>query len=373
MRYDLLIGLQKFCRPIILLSFFILLINCTHQKHSAPEKISIVWIDNRATGLSISGHQILGIPVDSLRLLVQVRLASPTSETPISGDYDVSNDELVFRPLIPFTRGLRYAVYARGKLLGEIEITQATEEPELIVMYPSTDTVPENLLKIYLVFDRPMVEGHALRYVSLVDKKGDTLRNVFLELHPELWNQDGTILTLWLDPGRIKRDLQPNKLLGPPLVNGQQYQIVVSDKWPGIRGTTLRKPYAKNLVVSVRDTLSPAPKGWIFIPPHEGTSEPLAINFGESLDYMLLQNCITLTDSLGNAVRGTIQVSNQEKNFKFIPLKPWMRGLYKIRIESKLEDLSGNNLSRPFDRDLTKNAGETASNKFVELEWRVDE
>ena len=39
----------------------------------------------------------------------------------------------------------------------------------------------------------------------------------FLDLQPELWNAEGTVLTLWLDPGRIKRDLIPNKELGIPL------------------------------------------------------------------------------------------------------------------------------------------------------------
>jgi hypothetical protein len=198
------------------------------------------------------------------------------------------------------------------------------------------------------------------------------LRSTFLELHPELWNQEGTILTLWLDPGRIKRDLQPNKLLGPPLVNGEQYEIIVSGKWPDVQGATLGKSYNKKMVATKRDSLSPSPSHWKLNLPRAGTNEPLGINIGEPLDYMLLQNSITLVDSAGTSVSGVIQISYGEKNFNFIPSTLWLQGQYRLQIASKLEDLSGNNLNRPFDRDLSRSAGNDSSKDFVELEWRID-
>ena len=37
------------------------------------------------------------------------------------------------------------------------------------------------------------------------------MKSIFLELENELWNPEHTQLTLWLDPGRIKRDLIPNQ------------------------------------------------------------------------------------------------------------------------------------------------------------------
>ena len=77
--------------------------------------------------------------------------------------------------------------------------------------------MPENLLKIYLRFSHPMREGQSDKYISLIKNGKDTLPDVFLNLQPELWNEDRTVLTVWLDPGRIKRDLQPNLKLGNPL------------------------------------------------------------------------------------------------------------------------------------------------------------
>ena len=55
-----------------------------------------------------------------------------------------------------------------------------------------------------------MEEGRSTRYVVLVKEGVDTLKGTFLDLQPELWNDDATELTLWLDPGRIKLDLIPN-------------------------------------------------------------------------------------------------------------------------------------------------------------------
>jgi hypothetical protein len=35
-------------------------------------------------------------------------------------------------------------------------------------------------------------------------------------------------------------------------------------------------------------------------------------------------------------------------------LEEWRKATYLLQVETKLEDLAGNNLLRPFDRDVTK-------------------
>jgi hypothetical protein len=368
---EALIGLQNLCKPVIFF-LFLLSIKCTGPKDNTSERISIIWNDGRATGLSISHAILREIPNDSIRVLVEVKLAGESGQIPISGEYTFQQSKLIFRPLIPLTRGMRYAIFARGQLLGEIEIERSTEVPELLAIYPSQDTIPENLLKIYLVFNIPMVENRSLQYVSLADREGNILPNTFLDLHPELWNEDGTILTLWLDPGRIKRDLQPNKSLGPPLISGEQYQVLVSAEWPDVQGATLGKLHAKNLIATSRDTSSPEPLKWKLYLPKAGTNQAFEANLGEPLDYMLLQSTIRLVDSGGSNVHGTTQISDKEKKFVFIPAKPWSSGKYRLEIETILEDLAGNNLNRLFDRDITKSGGEQVAKKIFELEWRVD-
>jgi hypothetical protein len=192
---EVLTGLLNPCRPVIF-SLFWLFDSCTEPKENTSERISIIWKDGRATGLSIADSRLREIPNDSLRVLLKVRMAGSNAETPITGDYVFQQNEIVFTPLIPFTRGMRYPVFFRNDMLGEVEIERSTEIPELIAIYPSRDTIPENLLKIYLVFNRPMVEGRSLQYVSLVNHEGKISQNTFLDLHPELWNAEGTILTL---------------------------------------------------------------------------------------------------------------------------------------------------------------------------------
>ena len=144
-----------------------------------------------------------------------------------------TSDFATFKPLIPFTRGLRYRVTVNNKTIGIIEIppAPASDEAKVIAVYPTLDTIPENLLKIYIEFSKPMREGEALQHLVLIKNGKDTLQSTFLDLDPELWNNDRTVLTLWLDPGRIKRGLQPNLAMGPPLTRGNKYTLIVKQEW----------------------------------------------------------------------------------------------------------------------------------------------
>jgi hypothetical protein len=69
-----------------------------------------------------------------------------------------------------------------------------------------------------------MMESRSAGFIKLVKNGTDTLHDAFLDLQPELWNEDRTVITLWLDPGRIKRDLQPNLKLGAPLQQSEKYR-----------------------------------------------------------------------------------------------------------------------------------------------------
>jgi hypothetical protein len=56
---------------------------------------------------------------------------------------------------------------------------------------------------------------------------------------PNLWNKEATALTHWLDPGRIKRDLQPNQRLGNPLVFGEHCTLVVDRRWKNVAAISM--------------------------------------------------------------------------------------------------------------------------------------
>ncbi|AUD07144.1 hypothetical protein CWM47_03155 [Spirosoma pollinicola] len=339
---------------------------------SSPEEtgIKIRWHEKRAVALSIPGQLLGPISANSMGQQLSVRLAN--RETAILGSFRQESDEVIFTPLIPFTRGLQYSVWLNGKRVGDTSIPtlEADDKPELLAIYPLQDSLPENQLKIYLYFSRPMREGQSQKYVSLVKNEADTLPGVFLNLQPELWNAERTILTLWLDPGRIKRDLQPNKKLGTPLQAGNHYQIVVSDAWPDQQGATLRKSTTKVFVTTARDSLSPKPVKWKVHAPLNRL-KPLDVSFGEPFDHGMLTETLHVFTEKGSVVKGKWQLQDEERKANFTPAGGWTSGTYILRIESRLEDLAGNNLNRPFDRDLTRNDGSLTAEPFIDIHFSV--
>jgi hypothetical protein len=334
------------------LIFCFWLVGCS----GGPDKnnsVSLQWEDGKATAVTIPRKLLAGVPADSVVKLLQVHLAGKQA---ILGEYNTTDDAVIFRPLIPFTPGLNYLVTLNGKTVGEVAMPapDPNDAPTVVAVYPETDTLPENALKMHVRFSKPMQEGQSLKHISLIRNGRDTVAAVFLELQQELWNDDRTVLTLWLDPGRIKRDLQPNITMGPPLRQGEHYELIVQKDWRDAAGGSLVKPFQKNFVVGVRDSVSPDPAKWTMYLPNAGTRYPLTIQLHEPLDYILLINTFRVVDNTNNTVPVNIIIQQNERELSFMPVADWKPGKYVIEIESRLEDLAGNNLTRLFDNDLSK-------------------
>jgi len=364
-----MMSLQQTCKLII---FYLLLFYCScKNSESKSGKVSVIWKDDRAVGVSIPKDVIENIPPDSVQKYVEVRIAKHREHPGIAGTYQLTTTELVFEPIIPFTRGMSFEIFVRNHLVDHFNIEAVNGTTTLLSIYPRIDTVPENLLKIYLLFSHPMSEGHALDYVSLKNDQGDSLPQSFLNLRQELWNDDRTILTLWLDPGRIKRDLHPNKLLGPPLQKGHRYQIIVAANWPDQQGRLLEREYVKKILVASRDTISPTVKDWTIIAPHSLTKDSLVLDLHETLDFFLLQHSISCVRADNRVLRGMVSVSVNASKFVFKPQDPWIPGHYKFRVESRLEDLAGNNLNRPFERDMSDKKASQTEKAYYEKEFVI--
>lgn len=319
------------------------------------DKITIQWKDNKATGVFIPKHLIGNIGPGSFDM-IEVSLVTGQNPVPILGNYNTENNAVLFQPLIPFTRGLHYDIRLKGEQIARFEIPPAdpANAPALSAIFPSQDTLPENLLKIYLHFSRPMREGQSGKYIVLVKNNMDTIRGAFLDLQPELWNENRTVLTLWLDPGRIKRDLRPNQLLGAPLQKNAAYQITVSSEWQDETGGKLLKNYTKNFVTNERDSLSPKPSLWKTKSPKASTTQPFKVYFQEPLDHSLLTETLSIQTEKGEHISGKWQIGLNEKTALFVPDQIWKPGKFKLQIEPRLEDLAGNNLARPFDRNISR-------------------
>ena len=349
-----------FCSLVFL--YTVIFLGCKSEvTDKQPElPITIKWENGKAVSFEFAKAQLLNDISD-----LELSLTSADTINPILGDFMTKGDSITFKPLIPFTPSLEYGLYKNGKAIGSIRVPlpKSYNAPYVSAIYPSNDTVPENLLKMYFFFSEPMQQIRSLDYIKVVNKNTLDTVDVFLELQPELWNANNTRLTLWLDPGRVKTDLIPNKTKGLPIVMGNTYELLVLQEWKDERGFPLSKTTSKIFFVSERDRKKPNLEEWKVAVPANNSRNELKIFFNDVLDAVLLQETIVISNADGTQLQGEFLLSNEEKEIRFIPEKEWISGTYIISVEAKLEDLSGNNLNRLFDSDLTSD--EVRTNKEV--------
>ena len=292
--------------------------------------------------------------------------------TPVMGNVQVKDESrLVFIPIWSFTPGVEYQVTWKERTVGEFSIPLRSGAVPTATIYPSTDTIPENLLKLYLVFSEPMREGKSYDYLHILEG-ADTLQGVFLELQPELWNNDRTQLTVWLDPGRIKRDLLKNREMGVPIREFSDYTIIVSSKWKSRIGISMSKDIIKHYYTVEADRKIPDHGAWRIIAPQANSKDTLVINFGEPLDYSLASTTLTVSRN-GVEINGSSNLTHGESTWKFWPESSWKRGSYSLTAESRLEDLAGNNLVRLFDTNLEESKSSiTIKGKNIVVPFKVE-
>jgi hypothetical protein len=348
---------NRLCITHSLLFFCTLLLFSCKQEGTDSD---IIWQDQKAIAVFIPEKKLPNADENTALPLVAIRLKG--SNTDMLGNKKWE-DGVRFEPLIPFTPGSQYTVFYRGVLLDSFSIPlgDASMQPSVVKMYPSTDTVPVNMLKIYLQFSQPMRESVSPKYVGLIKDGKDTLNDVFLDLQPELWNEDRTVLTLWLDPGRIKRDLQPNQRMGNPLQENTKYTLLVAAGWTSAQGLALSQNFRHDFVAAQRDSLSPDPARWHLTIPSSNTSAPLVIDLQETLDHFLLPESIQVATKAGKVLEGKWVINEKDNQCQFHPSSPWTAGSYQLIIDAKLEDMAGNNLNKPFDRD-TRNTKAPSDN-----------
>jgi hypothetical protein len=130
--------------------------------------INIIWENGKAKAIHLPPQWTSHIPKDSLRAWIKISLLNDSSATAILGDYQLKNG-VVFEPLIPFAQGMDYTVQIKDKNTNQFHVTaaNANDVPEVVSVYPQQDTIPENLLKIYIHFSHPMREGSSAKIFRL--------------------------------------------------------------------------------------------------------------------------------------------------------------------------------------------------------------
>ncbi|MBX9585245.1 MAG: hypothetical protein K2X87_33485 [Gemmataceae bacterium] len=276
------------------------------------------------------------------------------------GTSGVDGGVLWFRPRFPLAYGVRHTAAfdpaalpggAAGPSSVEVTLTHPPAPPPAVTgVYPSGDTVPENLLKFYLTFSAPMRRGEAYHRVRLLGPDRAAIDLPFLELDEELWDPTGTRLTLLIDPGRIKRGLKPREDVGPVLEAGGRYTLVVDGGWPDAAGRPLGGAVEKAYTVAAPAAERVDPAAWTLTPPtvRDGALE---VRFPRPLDRALLERSLAVADAAGRPVAGTAEVAAGEGGWRFTPSGPWPPGDYHLLVGPDLEDLAGNRPDRLFDTD----------------------
>ncbi|MDF2442080.1 MAG: hypothetical protein JWR01_283 [Subtercola sp.] len=322
-------------------------------------------------GIRVSGaglpEMLAAVPVGSLALGAGL--------VPMAGRWHHDGGVSVFMPRFPALAGAVYAVLGRMDArqpwveLARVGIPAAHLEHSTVVerIDPGAAEVPANLLRFSVTFSDAMEEGSAAGHLSLLGVDGVELPGVLLGMPPELWDRDRRRLTVLLEPGRIKRGLQPNMQAGPPLGEGGTVTVVVDARLRDASGASLAAPARRTYRVGapVRSRVDPAlwEVHWPAAEPgtlaQPATLAPLSVRFDRPLDRALVRRCLVVVDEGGHPVPGEATLDAGATLWTFTPA-PSSSGrgsaALSLRIDSRLEDLAGNSVRRVFDRDLSARA-----------------
>ena len=150
------------------------------------------------------------------------------------GTHQVVDGTLRFVPQFPLDPGRRYQVRFDGSRVAGwdggspavVETTvgrpAAATEPSTVVarVFPSGETVPANMLRMYIEFSAPMGRPSGVEFIHLLDHDGREIPGAVLPLDYEFWTPDHTRFTVFFDPGRVKKGILPNQQMGRPLEAG---------------------------------------------------------------------------------------------------------------------------------------------------------
>ena len=305
------------------------------------------------------------------RNLLEVFVAGETSQdaaaVPVFGRLQFADGALAFAPRYPFLPGVAYRAVVRRQLLSDeaasdttpgqayaFKIPEIVREPSTVVsqVYPTADVLPENQLKLYLHFSAPMSRGRVYRHMHLLRADGSEVEFPFLELDEELWDSSGRRLTVFFDPGRIKRGLKPREDVGPVLEEGNTYTLVIDAGWEDANGRPLVRPFRKVFKSAPPDDAQPDHKQWKVALPQAGTRQALLVVFNEPLDHAMLQRVLAVRPVGGEFVEGQVEVDRGETRWRFTPDSAWNPGPHEIVVSAALEDRAGNSIRRPFEVDL---------------------
>ena len=241
-------------------------------------------------------------------------------------------------------------------------------QPRVTDVYPTADVLPENLLRFYIYFTRPMGRENVLSSIKLLDSKGEVVSGAFLNNKFALWSPDGTRLTLLFDPGRVKTGLVAHNRLGRALQANQNYELVIESTLLSVDGIPLVETHRKPFRVSAEDFEAPNIQQWRLKKPRAGSKDSLQLKLNGAHDHLSLAYRIRVKDDAQKTLPGRIDIAEFESVWLFIPEQPWNSSNYSVVVDPLLEDIAGNRLTDLFEKPLANDNRSSARPKSIEFQ-----
>ena len=313
-----------------------------------------------------------------------LRVAVSADAPPMLGSHRVADGALRFTPAFPFDPGRQYDVQfdpsrVPGVDEGDARPLVATVgrpavdvQPSTVVtqVYPSGDAVPENLLRMYVEFSAPMGRRSGIEHIKLLTGSGAEIPGAILPLDYEFWSPDHRRFTVFLDPGRVKDGILPNREEGRPLSDGGAMTLVISREWRDENGMPLKEDHRRTFRVTAADTRPLDTASWKIQAPTARRHDPLVVTFPKSLDRGLLMRALGVRRD-GEPVIGEVAVDQQETRWLFTPEEPWRAGAYDLLALDILEDAAGNQIGRAFEVDNFDTVDKSPNPQTVKLPFTV--
>ena len=298
------------------------------------------------------------------------------------GSYTVTGSSLRFTPRYPLRPGTKYraVLHPAGNAGTNAAVVESLIDVAAIIpakvtsvaaVYPSADTLPENLLKFYLHFTAPMSRGEAYEHLRLLKENGEPVDLPFLEIGEELWSHDGRRLLLLFDPGRVKRGVKPREDIGPALVAGQKFTLAITKGWRDAAGQPLAADFQKQFTVTEPIQTAIDASAWQIIPPAASSRNSLIVKFDRALDQALLEHTLTVMNKNSDSLSGRVTISHHERQWEFAPAGAWTAGDYRLLVDTTLEDLAGNRIGLPFEVDQLRPIERRVRTETIEFPFRI--
>jgi len=212
----------------------------------------------------------------------------------------------------------------------------SAQAPVLLAVHPETESVPSNLLRLYVDFSRPMAGEDAFEHIQILDAAGKPIEDAFREL--ELWSRDNRRLMLYIHPGRVKTGLALGDQFGPVIEEGKSYTLRLLPGMKGRNGRPSPTAFSRPLRVGKADHEPPDLARWTL----RASRDRLELEVDEWLDHAGLEEFLRVE---GRAGRWSVD----GRRVRFVPDPPFAPGEHRMVVDARLEDLAGNNFIKPFE------------------------